>query len=196
MSACTPGHRESCWHARTPKSECTCNCGGENHGAHADALVEPVDMFDLDLQDLETHPDIEAFYSAHEAARYSGESDYGVWWKDDDGGNWRVTYVHETGHVYAICQGGTVSRRARIGGSPVDIVSAGAGAGPVVVMGILQPFPREEEERVRREHWAGVAPPEPAESVLDGWAQKCGQQGSLAWAFNRIRHASEGGARV
>ena len=126
-----------------------------------------------DATSVETYSDLEAYYTAHPDARHSGESDYGVWWKDDDGGNWRVTYVHRTGHYYAIYLGGTVSRRMTI--SSV-LVSAGDREGPVLILG-------------RGDACGDITlrDDEPSEEVLKGWAQQCGEQGSLAWAVQRIR---------
>jgi hypothetical protein len=141
------------------------------------------------MAEHESYPNVDGFYDAHPAARLSPESDYGVWWKGPDGDNWRVTYVHETGHVYAIGQGGTRSGRMVLGGEDVLVVSAGKLSGPVVILGQLAPFPRELEEATRRTNRYGVAPPGPAEAALDGWVQKCGEQGSLEWALDRVQRA-------
>lgn len=156
----------------------------------------------MDLASLATYPNIEAFYDAHPTARHSIESDYGCWWKDDDGGNWRVTYVHETGHVYAIAAGSTISNQVRIGGEVVAVVSAGNDKGPVVILAQLRAFTQEREARLKRERlerWkasgysrklaAEIRSSEPPEvaAALDGWATKCGEQGSLAWVLAQIR---------
>jgi hypothetical protein len=53
----------------------------------------------------ETWKDIEAFYSADERRRFSGETDYGVMWADGDGYGWptyRVSWVETTGEFYAV----------------------------------------------------------------------------------------------
>lgn len=159
----------------------------------------------MDLARLETFPDIEAFYNAHPAARHSVESDYGCWWKDDGGGNWRVTYVHDTGHVYAIGSGSTSSRSVRVGGEEVAVITPGESHGPVVILGQLPTFTKEREAQVKSERleaWKasgysralslGVYSSEPPEiaAALEGWAQKCGEQGSLAWALAQIRRAA------
>lgn len=129
------------------------------------------------MHEFEQFPDIEAYYAAHPEARASVESDYGVWWKDEDGGNWRVTYVHETGHVYAICLGSTSSGLVSIGGEEAVMVSAGDGrSGPVVILGTIEACGD-----------IGLRAPDPAERVLEGWADKCGEQGSLAWVIGRLR---------
>ncbi len=119
--------------------------------------------------EIESYPTIEAYYDAHEPARISAESDYGVWWRDDDGGLWRVSYVHNTGHVYAICQtsGGARTQILRIGGENMISVCANDGdrAGPVVIIATLEAC---------------------AETALEGWADVCGGQGSLRWVFERL----------
>lgn len=52
---------------------------------------------------MNTYPNIEAFYSEDEARRRSGESDYGVWWTNEQRWpTWRVSYVQATGEVYAV----------------------------------------------------------------------------------------------
>lgn len=131
-----------------------------------------------DEHGLEMYPDVGAFYDQHEEARYSIESDYGVWWKDDDGGNWRVSYVHATGHVYAIGSGSTMASVLNIGGEAVAIIAAGNLNGPVVVFGRLNIPKSADSHRT------------PADDVLEGWAVECGKQGSLAWALERVREAS------
>lgn len=159
-------------------------------------------MSTVDLLALETYPNIEAFYAAFPPARDSVESDYGCWWKDDDGGNWRVTYVHDTGHVYAVAAGCTIATHLRIGGEVVAIVSAGDNEGPVVILGQLRAFTQGREARLKRERlerWkasgyrrelaADIHSSEPPEAgaALQGWAERCGEQGSLAWALQRVR---------
>ena len=89
------------------------------------------------------------YYACPEACR-SPESDYGVWWKDDDGGNWRVSFVHHTGHFYAVCLGGTIAREIVIGGGPGLLLLTTVGhkpgldrhgsEGPVVIIGQGEPF--------------------------------------------------------
>jgi len=53
---------------------------------------------------LKTYPSIEAFYAENEERRRSGEADYGVWWTEPGRPwpKWRVSYIHNTGEVYAV----------------------------------------------------------------------------------------------
>lgn len=46
--------------------------------------------------------DIEDFYDDNPVRRYSPECDYGVHWRTGDSDKWRVTYVRDTGEIYAI----------------------------------------------------------------------------------------------
>jgi hypothetical protein len=153
---------------------------------------------------LETYPSIQAFYTRYAEARHSAESDYGVWWRDADGGVWRVTYVHDTGHVYAV-RGSHWSGAVTLGDHEVLVVSAGNGEGLVVILGRLPTFTLEREGQLQRElrdAWAesGYArelaprsqysgPPE-MEYAFEGWAEVCGTQGSLEWAYQRVRSSS------
>lgn len=134
----------------------------------------------MDLAEMEKYPDIDAYYDAYPKARMSIESDYGVWWKDDDGGTWRVTYVHETGHVYAICSSGVASGVLRVGGQEAVYVSAGKAVGPVVILGTLHPNPWDPDEPSRE--------PLATKDAFGGdrWATVCGGQGSLAWIAERV----------
>ncbi len=121
-------------------------------------------------------PSIDALYDAYPAARHSPESDYGCWWKDDDGGNWRLTFIHHTGQFYAEFSGGTVSAQTVVAGQRVQYISAGGGRGPVLIVGIARPMMDDS-----------MGAPDPCEKILEGWAEKCGEQGSLQWAIDRIQ---------
>ncbi len=119
---------------------------------------------------------LDALYDAYPAARHSPESDYGVWWKDDDGGNWRITFIHHTGQFYAAFSGGTVSGKTTIGDQEVSYIGIGGGEGPVVILGIARPVMDDR-----------MGAPDPCEKILEGWAEKCGEQGSLQWATDMIQ---------
>lgn len=83
---------------------------------------------------LVVYDSIDAFYAAEPAAARSGETDFGVWWRDDFGRIYRVSWVQDTGHLYAI---GMVS-------------------GEVTVIGVV----RDEAELERRlEGWADACGP-------------------------------------
>lgn len=140
----------------------------------------------MELLELDSFPTVEAFYLEHPAAHRSPESDYGVWWRDDDGGVWRVTYVHHTGHVYAVRSAGVRSGVANIGGQRCVLVSAGPGDGPVIILGQLPTFSDEREAEVRAASPYRVAAPPEMERAMEGWPDQCGPQGGLAWVLERV----------
>ena len=53
---------------------------------------------------MKTYASIEEFYAENEERRRSGEADYGVFWTvpGQSWPKWRVSYIHNTGEVYAI----------------------------------------------------------------------------------------------
>ena len=107
---------------------------------------------------MDCYPNIEEFYSAVPARRFSGEANYGVWWVE--GGNpavpcWRVSYVRDTEEVYAVR----------------------SGDGPVRVLGTFPVDPDAQPEDV---YYSGL------DSHLDGWGERCGQLNSLAWITERL----------
>ena len=65
---------------------------------------------------------LEHFYSANPARRFSPEAGYGVHWRRTGWtGNWRVSYVRDTGEVYAL--------------------PGGPGDGPLLLLGTFPPDP-------------------------------------------------------
>lgn len=130
---------------------------------------------------LRVFPDLRAFYGEHPDARHSVESDYGVWWRDDDGGIWRVTYVHATGQVYALrtSRVGSISEPVRIGDELATMISAGNDGGPVVILAQLEPWSDADEKR-RDFGYRARQNPDPFERRIPRWADWCGAQGSLA----------------
>ena len=103
---------------------------------------------------------MEEFYDEAPARRYSGEADYGGYWRNGPTRpRWRVSYVHETGEVYAVQLGG-------------------GSCGPVEVLGIVPPDPPERE----RLYYATL------ERLLSGWADEGGRD--IAWVRTRIASAS------
>ena len=65
---------------------------------------------------ITTFEDLESFYSDNPARRRSPEASYGVHWRLDGWtGTWRVSYVRDTGEVYAVFQGPTRTVRLPTG---------------------------------------------------------------------------------
>ena len=55
---------------------------------------------------MQSFKNVEEFHSDSSALRFSPEADYGVHWKLEGWPNsWRVSYVRDTGEVYAVQQG-------------------------------------------------------------------------------------------
>lgn len=128
------------------------------------------------LHGIESYMNLGRFYARHPGALRSREIDYGVWWKGPTGDNWRVTYVVDTGHVYAIRLGTTSVGTLDLGLQEeleLTVVSAGRGGGPVIILGTVEPDDEEELER-----------------ILAGWAEECGRAGSLVWCYRRLQEAS------
>ena len=68
------------------------------------------------------YPTLEAYYAADELLRRSEEADYGVHWRLEGWEyRWRVSYVRNTGEIYAVHQGATI--------------------GPVFILGYVPPDP-------------------------------------------------------
>lgn len=131
--------------------------------------------------DLEAYPDREAFYDANPEARGSGESDYGVWWRDDDRGTWRISWVHATGDVYAVRAPRPAPRDTTYAGW-LQLAGLYGARMPVVVLGNVG--------KLRSTGPDAFDHTEPLEAILPGWGERCGELGSLAWAVRRIRNAS------
>lgn len=114
---------------------------------------------------LPTFPSVEAFYADDERRRLSPEWDYGVWWCDEAGGVYRLTWVCDTGELIVVHLSGPIY--GRLLGADALVVSAGRELAVAVVAVV------EGEENV--------------EALLDGWAQVCGEPESLAWVLERVR---------
>lgn len=109
---------------------------------------------------------LEAFYEDDERRRVSGEADFGVHWLDGRNRRWRVSYVRNTGEIYAYC--------------PLS-------AGDCVLL--LGTFPPDNEDEGvtwrRRRVWYRSL-----DAALAGWADECGQPSSLNWIAQRVSSLS------
>ena len=154
MSECSKGWDKRC--AASTGKRCRCRCGGSNHGKN-----KPGDKVQtkLELGPVEFYDNTEAYYTAVPEARHSGESDYGVWWKDSLGMSWRLSYVHATGHLYIV---------------PASRLDQG---GPLIVLATAPKFDRTKE---------GMLVADPAEKILEGWGDACGKPDSLSWVYDRL----------
>src|SRR4051812_30755761 len=112
---------------------------------------------------------LDEFYAAEPERRRSPERDFGVWWRAATGdATWRISWLFNTGEVYAVCLGAPERGRwtddnGAYMGEWAEYVTVGTGNGPVRVLGI---FLSQAE----------------VEAVFAGWAAQTGHPGSLEWA--------------
>ena len=94
---------------------------------------------------MQSFKNVGEFYSDNSARRRSPEADYGVHWKLEGWPNsWRVSYVRDTGEIYAVQQEAT-----RTGILPTGeiIIANGLEEGPVLLLGH---FPHRRGSRAPR----------------------------------------------
>ena len=104
------------------------------------------------------YPDMDAFNAADPRRNGPHQCDYGVHWRLDGWQErWRVSYVRDTGEIYAVLLGRTL--------------------GPVFVLGTVPPDPTDDQNR---RYWGTL------EQILDGWAERCAEPNSLAWVRDRL----------
>ena len=121
----------------------------------------------------------EEFYSDNPARRRSPETDYGVHWRLDGwAGTWRVSYVRDTGEVYAVFQGPTQSGRLPTG---EIIIATGPEEGPVLLLGHFPWKPSDLEEAGPRDVYYRSL-----ELLLEGWPERCVQPNGLVWVIEKL----------
>jgi hypothetical protein len=117
------------------------------------------------------HYDTMVEFYAERGGQHSPEWDYGVQWVQDQGHtwpNWRVSWVVETGDVYAVC----------------------TGKPSVVVLGIVPrvgeyPYGTDTEIVMSRmEQWHDFKQAQTIERLMDGWADESHR--SLSWVLTRL----------
>ena len=106
------------------------------------------------------YPTLEEYYAADERRLRSEEADYGVHWPLAGWEyRWRVSYVRNTGEIYAVHQGSTI--------------------GPVFVLAIVPPDPVADGDR-RSLFYATL------EMILEDWPEQCGRPDSLRWVRDQL----------
>jgi len=143
---------------------------------------------------VQTYADLETFYTVDPKRRLSPEYDFGVWWKDSAFGTWRVSWVADTGEVYALRRGFEKSETILLAGEMVTVTTAGLPNtdGPLLVLGVI-PESRGECQPAGYCHkdFHGIGCPADraynVETVLDGWAEICGTPNSLSWVRERVK---------
>ena len=111
---------------------------------------------------LPTFGSIREFYSDNRTRETSPEADYGVHWKRGGApAAHRVSYVRDTGEVYAVGRG-----------DPDE---------PVIVLGT---FPIDPDAGPTDVYYLGL------DQLLNGWPDHCGAPGGLEWVQARLETAA------
>jgi len=124
-------------------------------------------MARIEMKPKTIFKDIEEYYAENPNRRYSGEIDYGCDWKDsystDPNQFYRVSYVENTGEIYAIelAYGGEVGYR--------DNQSNGF----VAILGVI---PADERKCGKYS--------QTLDEILDGWADS---DQKISWVKERLR---------
>lgn len=120
---------------------------------------------------IKMYPTLQAYYEEDQQGRLrSPEADYGVHWRLDGYQHpWRVSYVKNTGEIYAVQQC-MVSH---------DIPQRATSYGPLFVLGIV-PIDQLPENDHHSVYYKGL------EAILEGWTDHCGPSNGLTWIRDRI----------
>ena len=111
---------------------------------------------------------IEEFYDGDPRRRPSAEIEFGRDWSGPDGTRYEISWVADTGELYAM-------------GEPMaPLLSDG--------IGDLE-LPNLPTELVTVEILATIPEHDRLESILAGWRDAMGQAGSIAWLRDRLTHA-------
>lgn len=139
--------------------------------------------------------------------------DLGVWWHDEGGGQYRLTWIGprqrkdpgKAGELYLVCLQPPLFASiplsaftgARVGaplGARVNLVAAGKADGMVEVICRIPPACTDELESVfDRDIGGRNDPAATVERVLDGWAEVCGGKDSVSWLRQRVAEAVAAG---
>ncbi len=112
---------------------------------------------------------VEAFYNVDPRRRHSGEAGYGVQWQLAPWRErWGVSYVRETGEIYAACSARTPDRSN----------------GPVLILGVVPPDAVNDESR--EVYYRTL------DGILEGWPEACTGGEGLTWIRDRLKAAGRG----
>ena len=119
------------------------------------------------LDQATRYESLESFYQQNTERRYSGEAEYGCHWtllNENDSvmtaPRWRVSYVRNTGEVYAV----VLSRQEA----------------PLYVLAVVPPDDVDYND-FRRPYYGTL------EKILDGWAERCAKPNSLPWVVETFQ---------
>ena len=129
---------------------------------------------------MQSFKNVEEFYSENSARRRSSEADYGVHWKLEGWPNsFRVSYIRDTGEIYAVQQG-----PIRSGTLPTGeiIIATGPEEGPVLLLGHFPWQPNGDLEKAgpRNVYYRGL------EKLLEGWPERSIQPNGLVWIIEKL----------
>jgi hypothetical protein len=113
---------------------------------------------------------VEAFYAGDGRRRPSAELDFGVWWRWR-GIVYRLTWVEDTGELIAVQLSAPIVKAIPFDGKGIQyagLAIIGGDPGGVYVL-------------------ATVRGRNAIELLLDGWAEACAGDDSLAWVIERLR---------
>jgi hypothetical protein len=119
----------------------------------------------------ESAVDIEEFYDEDPRRRTSDEIEYGQDWKDADGVRYEVSWVEETGEVYAMREPDAAIETDPVGDEWVDKLPSDA-----ITVEIL----------------GAVAERAELDKLLEGWQDAITQPDSLSWVRGRIAEVATG----
>ena len=129
---------------------------------------------------LKAFRDLKSFYNDNPARLSSPEADYGAHWRLDGwSGTWRVSYVRNTGEVYAVRQGPYCMGTLPTGET---FVSPGQGESPVLVLGIFPPDPDAGPADI---YYRGL------DAHLKEWPRRSFQPDGLKWLMDRMTKSAD-----
>jgi hypothetical protein len=106
--------------------------------------------------------------------------DFGIWWRDDCGGVYRLTWVGARGRGDVALAGELYLERVNVGAR-----DRGWFIDRVELLCIIPPVPTTPDENDR--------PEQRVSDILDGWAEVCGEPNSVAWIRDRVAEALQAG---
>jgi hypothetical protein len=113
--------------------------------------------------------DIEEFYSADERRRQSAEVEFGNNWFDNRGSRYEISWVEDTGELYAMLELATgVDSWTPFGDVEVEKVKV-----DTLLITVLAVVPTREE----------------VERLFDGWAEQMAQPDGVHWVAGRLAAA-------
>jgi hypothetical protein len=113
--------------------------------------------------------DIEQFYSADERRRQSVEVEFGNNWFDAKGSRWELSWVEDTGELYAMLEL-TPEADTWTPFGDIEVEDAKVDTLVVTVLGT-------------------IASRDEVEQLLEGWADHMAEPDGVAWVADRLRSA-------